>query len=188
MFPPRNSRHSVSQGPKNTILDLQIASCVLNLDCRSGNHGLKLTCSLRSLDIFGGDAPKNDDQGNPVLENVPHIVAPRKLKCADNFLDITYELAPLNSNFDQRLWVHGHPLDITYDSGTIDKLSCCFTIPKHVPLEKLQTQAMVTYTNLKARSRTSLNKLITKSKDNFEMDIHIEAPCLIIPQISFAPS
>jgi len=187
-----NAKHSIPHGPKNTILDLQIVRCALSLDSRPRNNGLKVTCYLESLDVYGGDAPRiilhGDDLGNPGFENVPHIIAPRKLKCDNNFLDVIFEMAPLNSNYSQRLFVHGHPLDITYDAPTIEKLTCCFTLPQNVPLQKVQSKVMTTYSNLKAESSTCLKKMICESQDNFEMDIHIEAPCFIIPLTCFTPT
>ncbi|XP_035710061.1 vacuolar protein sorting-associated protein 13-like [Folsomia candida] len=179
-----NVRRSVSEGTKSTIMDLQITRCELALDSRPINHGLKVTFKLESIDVYGGDAPEDedDDEGS-----TPHIVAPRRAEGVSNLLDVVYEQAPLNSEFDQRLRVHGHPLDITYDSATVHKLIACFTLPKHVALQRLQSKAMLTYKQLKARSSTSLRRIM-ESHEKFEMDIHLEAPCLIIPQFGFSPT
>ncbi|XP_075684410.1 intermembrane lipid transfer protein VPS13A [Rhinoderma darwinii] len=161
---------------KPEIINLAITDLGTVLKQRPGAQAIRFEVQLGTFEITG----------IPYGKDIPCLLSSRNV-VVDNdvsLLSLMFETNPPDESADQRLIVDSQPLEIIYDSKTINSLVDFFRPPKDVRLEQLTSATLNKLEEFRDKTSTGLLYVIETQKV-LDLKMHLMASYILVPQDGF---
>ncbi|KAJ0067962.1 hypothetical protein NL108_014076, partial [Boleophthalmus pectinirostris] len=161
---------------RNEIIRLTVGELQSMLTQRPGAQALKVTAQLTLFEVTG-------------LANqhpAPTLLSSRKAATGAGtpLLCILFETNPLDESANQRLHVTSQPLEIIYDSTTVNGMAAFFRPPDDLELDELTNATLMKLEQFRDRTATGLMYVIETQK-TLDLKVNLMASYVIIPQTGY---
>ena len=96
-------------------------------------------------------------------------------------LSVHFELKPLTKPVDQQVKLSLQPVELSYDSHTINEIIGMFKLPQGLHFRTMSTMAASTLDQLKTQTRAGLQHAIDERK-LLDLDILVYSPVILVPE------
>ena len=96
-------------------------------------------------------------------------------------LSVHFELKPLTKPVDQQVKLTLQPVELSYDSHTINEIIDMFKLPQGLRFRTMSTMAASTLDQLKTQTRAGLQHAIDERK-LLDLDILVYSPVILVPE------
>ena len=96
-------------------------------------------------------------------------------------LSVHFELKPLTKPVDQQLKLSLQPVELSYDSHTVNEIIDMFKLPQGLHFRTMSTMAASTLDQLKTQTRAGLQHAIDERK-LLDLDILVHSPVILVPE------
>ncbi|KAM8876931.1 intermembrane lipid transfer protein VPS13C isoform 3-T3 [Synchiropus picturatus] len=158
------------------ILKIQMLDLSTQISQRPGAQAIRMEASLQHWFVTG-----LQQQGV-----VPSLIASVG-ESDSSLLRVEFELNPLESAADQLLRVHSQPVEIIYDSLTVNSLVEFFKTDKGVDLEVLTSATLSKLEEFKEKTATGLSHII-ETRKVLDLRINLKPSYLLLPKSGFYSS
>ncbi|XP_045891706.1 vacuolar protein sorting-associated protein 13A isoform X2 [Micropterus dolomieu] len=161
---------------KNEIIRLTVGELKSTLTQRSGAQAIKVTAQLSLFEVTGLASNRP----------APTLLSSRKAATGAGtpLLCILFETNPLDESANQRLHVESQPLEIIYDSITVNSVSVFFMPPDDLQLDDLTNATLMKLEQFRDRTATGLMYVIETQKV-LDLKVNLMASYVIVPQTGF---
>ncbi|XP_074052805.1 intermembrane lipid transfer protein VPS13A isoform X2 [Macrotis lagotis] len=139
---------------------------------RPGAQAIKFECKIDSFHITGSS---NCASKSCLLSPLDDF---------SSLFKIMFETNPLDESVAQRCVIEAEPIEIIYDSNTVNCIVEFFQPPKEVRLAQLTTATLMKLEEFREKTSTGLLYIIATQKI-LDLKINIKASYIIIPQNGF---
>jgi hypothetical protein len=105
-----------------------IRLCVYRVSTRPVRNGLQVEVLMASFEAEG----LKDKHDLPPVK----MITSKTKSDSTNLLEVYFENNPLHSQANQKIRVHGQPIEIVYHGRTVVHLVRCFALPPEMQLSK----------------------------------------------------
>ncbi|KAL1007735.1 hypothetical protein UPYG_G00090880 [Umbra pygmaea] len=155
------------------ILKIQMIDLSTIVSQRPGAQAIKVEAALEHWYVTG-----LQQQGA-----VPSLIASVG-DSTSSLLSIRFELNPEDSPADQLLRVHSQPVEIIYDSLTVNSMADFFKTGKGVDLEVLTSATLSKLEEIKEKTATGLSHII-ETRKILDLRIDLKPSYLLVPKSGF---
>lgn len=168
------------QRGKNEIIKVMVGELQSTLTQRAGAQAIKVTALLTLFEVTGLACNRA----------APILLSSRKAATATDtpLLSILFETNPLDQGTDQRtdqrIYIESQPLEIIYDSITVNSMSTFFMLPEDLQLDELTNATLMKLEQFRDRTSTGLMYVIETQKV-LDLNVNLMASYVIVPQTGF---
>uniref|UniRef100_H3C3S0 Chorein N-terminal domain-containing protein n=1 Tax=Tetraodon nigroviridis TaxID=99883 RepID=H3C3S0_TETNG len=161
------------QGDVPEILNVQMVDLSTRITQRPGAQAFRVEATLQHWHVTG-----LQQQGT-----VPSLIASVG-EDSSSLLSIVFELNPQDSSADQMLRVSSQPVEIIYDTLTVNSLADFFKTEKGVDLEVLTTATLSKLEEIKEKTATGLSHII-ETRKVLDLRIDLRPSYFLLPKSGF---
>jgi hypothetical protein len=158
----------------------------LNYEKNPVNDGFKLTSSIGEVSINGSTTEtihqykqSNSSDASFIPTNLPSLIEPENKN--DTILDFTFELNPINEEWNKRIVLRSRSLKMIYHATTINNIAYFFRSAQTVQHSKLKKAAIKTISNVKEHSLIYMKNNLQHIRKT-DINIDIQPSYLLIPE------
>ncbi|XP_029702157.1 vacuolar protein sorting-associated protein 13C isoform X2 [Takifugu rubripes] len=155
------------------ILNVQMVDLSTKISQRPGAQAFRVEATLQHWYVTG-----LQQQGT-----VPSLIASVG-EDSSSLLSVVFELNPEDSSADQMLRLYSQPVEIIYDTLTVNSLADFFKTEKGLDLEVLTTATLSKLEEIKEKTATGLSHII-ETRKVLDLRIDLKPSYLLIPKSGF---